>query len=334
MVSGGLVDAEYLGFDAALLRDAAARQDVLGIALFAATPPEFEDHEVPIAFVATPPLGPLPAVAEVWRAPGPFRFGQLGPVRYRSNHQLLFGCLSLRESADLGIATARAYEYLFQCIDTVGFPHLLRVWNYLPEINSVTHGTERYRQFNAARQQAFLASHRPTTGNVPAACALGSVSGSELTVYFLSSQQPGLSLENPRQIAAYHYPPQYGAISPTFCRATLVRSQPLLLVSGTASIVGHNTMHVGDVIEQTRESVANIRALAAEANSRCDTQPMVPERLLYKVYLRHAHHLAAVTQELRSLLGPHVSALFLQAEVCREQLLVEIEAVSRAQPSA
>ena len=54
----------------------------------------------------------------------------------------------------LHIATEQAYREIFATLDELAYPHLLRVWNYLPQINVDTHGVERYRQFNSARRNA------------------------------------------------------------------------------------------------------------------------------------------------------------------------------------
>ena len=140
----------------------------------------------------------------------------------------------------------------------MGYPHLARLWNYLPQINVETDGLERYRQFNSARRNALIAYRRDLTGNVPAACALGSVTGSPLVIYFLASRQAATAVENPRQVSAYEYPAQYGP-KPAFSRASILGNT--LFISGTASIVGHETVHVGDVTAQTRETLANIEAL-------------------------------------------------------------------------
>lgn len=74
---------------------------------------------------------------------------------------------------------------------------------------------------------------------------------------------------NPRQVSAYHYPSAYVLRSPTFSRAALVSLAPgeeTLLVSGTASIVGHETCHVGDVAAQTAETLRNLEAVLASAH--------------------------------------------------------------------
>lgn len=288
--------------------------------------------------VMVPPLGDAPQAFEVWRAAQPLEAGRDGLVHYRSNSSLLFGCIAIAEAdaplqrgdcTALEEATERAYREIFRCIDQRGFPHLWRIWNYLPDINREADGTERYRQFNAARRRAFLEARRCVAGNVPAACALGSAAGSPMTVYFLASTEPATPIENPRQVSAYEYPPQYGRASPAFSRAVLSlgAASAILLISGTASIVGYRTVHDGNAPAQTREAVENIRALVAEANRIAGAGAFDLGDLAYKVYLRRAADLPACAAELRRAFGPGAAILYLRADICRSDLLVEIEAV-------
>ena len=197
-------------------------------------------------------------------------------VSYRFSDDLLFGSLTIAEQAieahseagALQRATEIAYQEIFDVLDETAHRHLIRIWNYLPEINAQAGGDERYRHFNSARQMAFRKSGRATMGTVPAACALGSPAGSPLSIYFLAARRPPKMIENPRQTSAYHYPPKFGRHSPIFSRACVWGESggSRLFVSGTASIVGHETIHRGDVVAQTRETMVNIAALLEEAN--------------------------------------------------------------------
>ena len=71
-------------------------------------------------------------------------------------------------------------------------------------------------------------------------------------------------------------PGDYGPRSPTFSRAALVypAGQEILFISGTASIVGHQTVHPGDVVGQCRESMENIAAVLAEATGCAARRPL------------------------------------------------------------
>jgi len=292
--------------------------DVLGVATFDGTPIL---TEAPVAYVHTPVLGPN--FYEVWRTPHCVESGRHSRVQFRRSDDLLFGSISLPEAAGLHTATAEAYREIFAAVKELGYPHLARIWNYLPEINVETQGLERYRQFNSARREAMIAYRRDLTGNVPAACALGSAVGSPLAVYFIASRQPVTAVENPRQVSAYEYPAQYGP-KPAFSRASILGD--ILFISGTASILGHETVHVGDVTAQMRETLANIEALVDEANRISNAGRFDMSTLAYKVYVRHAADLPAIQSQLHT----RMQVLYLQADICRQDLLVEIEAVGRA----
>jgi enamine deaminase RidA (YjgF/YER057c/UK114 family) len=277
--------------------------------------------EVPAAHVHTPVLGSN--VYEIWRTDQRIESGQYARVQFRRTQDLLFGSISLTEASGLHTATEQAYREIFATVNELGYPHLARLWNYLPQINVETEGLERYRQFNSARRNALIAYRRDLTGNVPAACALGSIAGSPLVIYFVASRQAVTAVENPRQVSAYEYPEQYGP-KPAFSRASILGNT--LFISGTASIVGHESVHVGDVTAQTRETLANIEALVGEANRVSDAGRFSVNTLAYKVYVRHATDLPLV----RSQLHTQAQVLYLLADVCREDLLVEIEALGRA----
>ncbi len=100
---------------------------------------------------------------------------------------------------------------------------------------------------------------------MPAASALGFESGPLTICFFAAREAMPLAIENPRQVSAYKYPEDYGPRSPTFSRASAIElhGQTVLFISGTASIVGHQTMHAGDVVAQTQETIVNIKATVA-----------------------------------------------------------------------
>ncbi|HEV7448499.1 MAG TPA: hypothetical protein VGO18_38385 [Steroidobacteraceae bacterium] len=333
------LQVEYLP----LAAQAPARwEGVLGIASFDGgavkrAPSSALANDVPVVEIRTPVLGSTGEVCEIWRTGQPVESGQRARVRYRRGDEVLFGCISVAESgrrdgngSALHTATSEAYREIFATLDELAYPHLLRVWNYLPQINVDTHGMERYRQFNSARLSALVASGRDVTGNVPAACALGSVNGSPLVIYFLASRAAPTAIENPRQVSAYEYPPQYGP-KPAFSRASVLRkaSGSILFISGTASIVGHQTMHAGDVAAQTRETLVNIEALLGEANRVSGAPRFGLETLAYKVYVRNSADLPLIQSQLHTALGREAQVVYLQADICRTDLLVEIEAIGR-----
>ncbi|KWO64126.1 hypothetical protein [Burkholderia territorii] len=293
------------------------------------------------------------AVCEIWQCDAPdLRSERRGALQYRYSETagLAFGSIVVREQAEaidadrdggtpLERATYDAYRTLFDVLDMLGIAHALRIWNTVPAINALQFGIERYRQFNIGRQRAFDACRRALTGSVPAACALGSIApvtgdappAAPLAIHFIASRTPADPVENPRQISAYHYPAEYGPRAPTFARAAAWpadEASPLLFVSGTASIVGHRTVHRGDVVAQTRETISNLAAVLEQA-ARQGHGAFTLADLSYRVYVRDAGDataLAAIERTLREAAGAAVRLLFVHADVCRDDLLVEIDA--------
>jgi hypothetical protein len=99
-------------------------------------------------------------------------------------------------------------------------------------------------------------------------------------------------------------------------------------MSGTASIVGHRSLHAGDVAAQTRETLANIEALLAETN-RSTGGRFTPASLACKVYVRHPTDLPIIQAQIQAKLGTALRAMYLKADICREDLLMEIEATGQ-----
>ena len=275
------------------------------------------------------PLSPLREAAapyEVWRSAGPVATGREGAIRYSHDGALMFGVLEWEEP-DGGIlhASAHAYAALVAFWRDSDYPHLLRIWNYFDAITLGEGDSERYRQFCVGRVQGL---GDVDTRTLPAATAIGSRDGRRvLQVYWLAAREPGLPLENPRQVSAYRYPREYGPQSPTFARALLPPSSRVpLLLSGTASIVGHASQHADSLRAQLDETLTNLDSLLGAARERAPTlSPHLDGTSRLKVYVRDATDADAVAAQLEARLGTRVPWLMLHADVCRRELLVEIE---------
>jgi hypothetical protein len=73
--------------------------------------------------------------------------------------------------------------------------------------------------------------------------------------------------------------------------------------------------------------MVNIGALLDEANRVVGSARFSVADLKLKVYVRRPADLPAIKAALSQTLSPATHILYLQADVCREDLLVEIEAV-------
>lgn len=306
-------------------------EHVLGIVRFAdQSVPSSLHPDIPYIHIPARALEEKAGLYEIWRTSTPPRHRRQGSIHYSVTESLLWGCLSsVERPGSLIQITRAAYDEVLDLLAQQDMPHLYRMWNYIPAINRLENDTERYRLFNQGRQEAFRTAGLSARHSA-AATAVGT-DGNALCVTFLAGKQQPLSIENPRQISAYHYPPQYGSSPPVFSRAGLVRmqGQGVLFISGTACIVGHRSLHVGDVRAQTRETLANIAALLEKANQQVAGMCFNLSDLDYKVYLRHAGDAAAVADELQNRVGKSAWMHMLQAAICRRELLVEIEAVAR-----
>ena len=257
---------------------------------------------------------------ELWRASGVVQTGVRGRIRFSCDNHFLFGAIECDEREFRGVAatTEAAYAEILRFQRRCGYPYLLRMWNHLDAITCGEGDLERYRQFCVGRARALRHFARQS---FPAASAIGRHRPThQVQVCWIAARAPGTAIENPRQVSAYRYPRSYGPVSPSFSRATLVAQGPLF-ISGTASIVGHASEHVDDVLAQLAEILRNLAALNALAP--------VGKRSVLKVYVRNPSHSAMIEEAVQRAL-PDSDILLLAADICRRELLLEIEAVQLA----
>lgn len=267
-------------------------------------------------------------VHEVWRAGGPVTAGREGDINWSCSEGILFaatwidGCEPARQET----AVHTAYRALLEFVARRRYRSIVRLWNYLPHINQGEGDSERYRRFCLGRQRAFTdLGYSPSA--YPAACALGHHDGRSI-IYVLAAQDPVTHVENPLQQSAYHYPRKYGPASPSFARATRVDwpGGSDVLVSGTASIIGHETRHAGNLHGQLQTTLDNLDAILSRCGKQAGSrQP--PRMSLLKVYLRHPEDLVEVRDAVQQRF-PGVPAAYLRGDICRRELLVEIDGLA------
>lgn len=258
------------------------------------------------------------ARVEAWYTQGPVTRGSEHGVRFSNSAEHLFGIIEVRESdhPSLREAAAAAYTLLLEFSARGAFRHPWRIWNFIDAINLGENDQERYREFCQGRADVLVGKF----ATFPAGSALGRRDGERvIQLIWLAGREPGLGVENPRQLSAFAYPRQYGPASPSFSRAMRVGEH--LLISGTASIVGHRTLHPGDTLAQLEESLENMTVVATASGVAS------PELRGYKAYVRHAHDIPLVADTLEKRGAAPAEACFLLADICRADLLLELEAV-------
>jgi hypothetical protein len=259
--------------------------------------------------------------------------GQAGCLSLYQSAGWLVGAATVPVAAGLEAATHTLYADILQA--AAGW-HLARIWNYVPAINETgPEGLENYHTFCRGRSRAFERQHGPNYKVfVPSASAVG-CRPAALTVVFAASRALPRHIENPRQVPAYDYPPEYGPRSPSFARATVVPggSGPTVFISGTAAIRGHATVAPHCTREQLLCTLDNLR----EISLACGLGPGLGATdgfsRFFKVYVRHVADQPAVAALLAErLLRPGDRVSYLHADICRQQLQVEIEATLQPAP--
>lgn len=294
-----------------------AETGTLAVFGFGASAPDIDDPRwlhVPLeAFDA-------PAPRELWQVNGPVQQGREGALRWSAGGGWLFAAVELDEREHGGPAGAArvAYARLRHFIRGRAERQVLRIWNYQGAINQGDGDAERYRLFCDGRAEGCgdWFAH-----GYPAATAIGHHGEPHLLqVYLLASAQPGTAVENPRQVSAWRYPRQYGRTAPGFARAMLLPAQDALAISGTAAVVGHASAHEGDTAAQLDEILMNLEALLASAGMSAGFDTHAP----LKAYVRHGADAKHVREKLQRRL-PGVPVLLLHGDVCRSELLVELD---------
>ena len=261
-----------------------------------------------------------PAPLEIWQVDAPVTHGRVGDLRWSAGGGWLFAAIELDEREHGGAegAANTAYTQLHHFLEQRAERHVLRLWNYLGAINEGAGDAERYKQFcdgRAAGMGDFFAD------GFPAASAIGHHGPAHrLQIYLLACDQPGERVENPRQVSAWRYPRQYGRTPPSFARAMNLPAGDVLAISGTAAVVGHASAHNDDLDAQLDETLLNLETLLASADMPAGFDTHSP----LKAYVRHAVDAPRVRDFFRRRL-PGVPVLLLHGDICRRELLVEID---------
>lgn len=249
------------------------------------------------------------------------------------------GCTLFRAGADLaGYAVApaeldlesAAHELYRRAFAATAGLRLCRIWNYVPAINATTAHLENYRHFCRGRSVAFEQHWgREFRRQLPSASAVGTLSG-PLAIAFLGTAAAPQHFENPCQVPAFEYPPDYGPRPPSFSRATRVTCGGVdrLFISGTAAIRGHASVAPHDLDAQLPCTLENLQLIAQTAGAGAGVGRADGWQRSFKVYLRHGRDLERARAFLRRhLLAPSDTVSYLAAGICRADLHVEIEAV-------
>jgi chorismate lyase / 3-hydroxybenzoate synthase len=316
--------------------------------------------------IARPPAWVTALVASAPAAVTAAAHAVLSALQVGSADGVTHATVSILDAASMPAATleqavAFAYQALAGALAQAGC-HPVRFWNFIPGIHAAmdvdtssapetpdasdasvadegagAHPRDRYMVFNAGRFAAFASTYGSPAAfsrSLPTASAVGVREG-PLVIHALGLEAPGRPLENPRQVPAYSYSRRYGRLPPCFARATLVQApreeRPWLLVGGTASILGEDSIHVRDPRRQAAETFENLARLVesgrASAQSPDRGDPLSAFREL-RVYIVRDEDADLLRAMVRERFPADTRVEYAQADLCRQELLVEIEGLA------
>ena len=236
---------------------------------------------------------------------------------------------------------AQSFEILKTGLDNAGlsYNYIVRQWNYVGQILNIAsyNGSQiqHYQLFNEARNKQY--SQFRSVRGFPAATGIGMKSNKVLIECMASESLNVVAISNPNQKESYHYgqevlvgEPKIQKQAPQFERAVLLQSGKTcrLIISGTASIIGQQTVGIGDVELQTKITIDNIEKLVSASNLRefCPDLDAFPDTYNYlRVYVKNREDI----QKVKCICFEHfgdVPTTYVEADICRDDLLVEIEA--------
>ena len=221
---------------------------------------------------------------------------------------------------------------------------LYRTWLYQGHIVDDEGDTQRYKELNRARSdvfygQKFITQFLPQGFRgiaFPSSTGIGA-DDYDLVVscQAIKSQRDDLiivPLENPMQVSAFDYGEVYSPKSPKFSRAMAVvaGSDAKVYISGTASITDSESRFVGDPAGQTHQTLDNIAALVTPENlARHNVNGFgatLEHFAVARVYVKNKSDFPCIRQVCEQRM-PETPIVYTFADVCRLELLVEIEGI-------
>jgi len=265
---------------------------------------------------------------EVWTTGQPVTVEQRDDVVCGHDGEYAFCAAHVPAAARYAEPVRDAYLRVLGTLADLGYRRVFRMWNTIAGLTEANaDGLEVYQDFCLGRAEAYDLVPTPPEG-LPAATGVGSL-GEGITFYLLASRTTEhQAIENVRQLPAYRYPPRYGPRPPAFARAAVLPTEGVLFVSGTGSILGHETVHAGDIDAQCRTVLANVATVTAEAVPDAAV-PLATLRNV-KVYVRHREHLERVRRHCDEVFAADADVHYVVTELCRPDLLLEVEAIGVA----
>ncbi|MGV9307614.1 FkbO/Hyg5 family chorismatase [Nonomuraea sp. NPDC003727] len=275
-------------------------------------------------------------VTEVWETDAPVTSGMYQDLVYAHDGEYLFCAGQVPANRSYREPVRDAYRTAFDLLAKLDYPTVMRIWQFITDINRPNpDGLEVYRDFCLGRAEA-VDRLLGRADDMPAATGVGALGGG-ISWYLLASRSGrARNIENPLQVPAPSYPHRYGPRPPKFARATCFTPSGLggagdLFVAGTAGILGHRTVHAGDVEKQCDVTLGNIATVIGRENLLAhgiDDGRTLKDLRFVKVYVRHEEDVPLVAAKCEQAFSDRAEIAYFTVDICRSDLLVEIEGIA------
>ena len=262
---------------------------------------------------------------EIWEVEDKVTRNTYNNINISKNKHCLFGSTIIDNKGsyeEIRLKIQRKYLDFFK-ISNESSMSIVKIWHYLPELLKLYPDNKtNYSLLCEAREKVYKDFYK--NSDFPAATVIG-IEGSKILIYFLAvSCETYKVVENKRQVSSYDYPQNIFSEKPMFSRAVIFsfknHTQKKIIISGTASIKGYQSVHKSDVIKQLDEALENYKTFA-----KLESNPSNICRVYLTKY--QMKNFSIVTKKLENFFGSN-QYILLQGDICRNELLVEIEGIS------
>ena len=246
-----------------------------------------------------------------------------GATKYYFGNDQVFGGIFFTEvSETLDKDIYNVYEEILT--KSTGW-NLCRAWNFIPKINECIQDDLIYVMYNRGRSDAFYAYASDPTSLMPAATGID-ILGEKAVTIFLASREEAHHFANPLQTDSFQYPKKYGKRPPSFSRGTRTKidGKTVVFVSGTASIRGSRSVHIGDMFKQIDTTIENIEEVIRQT---CISREVLnPEAFFTEkvIYIKDERLASEVKKYMLEKYPAFGDGIFILANVCRDDLDFEM----------
>jgi hypothetical protein len=241
-----------------------------------------------------------------------------------------------RVESDMLVQAEYSLDTMTALLQLEGFPlsSVQRQWNYIERITDMDGSRRRYGMFNTARTICYRDGQ--WTGGYPAATGIGASFGGVVieleAAVFNRPEATSYPIDNALQVPAYKYSDKvlmtgdakqpasgFKDHTPKFERARClsIDGRMLIYVSGTAAIRGEASLSEAGLAPQIEATMENLLNLTGNVRLRT-----------LRIYLKNASDYEEAVKLINKYVTSDVDIIYMCADVCREELLIEIEGIA------